>query len=151
VFTTTCDRLLRVSDDDHSSIVFFYTELIGHQLLNLINRSTSGTGTDEWKRDRLETMLLRDAQGISTRLANGVFRRPPPHADTSNVNDPFERQTAGASQNSTSERYWSVLCDFAKWLKTSSLLDRTGNALRQQEPPWNDIAIPSVTRVFSAS
>ena len=83
-----------VSDDNNSSVVFFQTKLIGHDSVNLRNRSTSGPRTDPWKRDRLETVFLSDAQGVPARFANRVLRRPPPHADTSRMNDPLERQSA---------------------------------------------------------
>ena len=60
------------------------------------------------------------------------------------MDNALERQLSRRGVNRSAKRNRAVPGQFPKRLITAPPLDRPGNALRQQEPPRNDVAIPGI-------
>ena len=56
----------------------------------------------------------------------------------------FEGELSGGGEDCVSEWDWAVLCDFAERGKTGAFLDCAGDALRDEQPPWDYVSIPWV-------
>src|SRR5262245_47790821 len=91
-----------------------------------------------------KNVLVRQKQSARDRLANGCFGRAPKHAYAGNVDNALERQSTRTRKHRTAKGDWSDLTQLAKRLMASALLDRARNALRNEQPPRDNVAVPSV-------
>ena len=56
----------------------------------------------------------------------------------------FEWELASTGDDRAAERNWAEFAQFAERSVTAAFLDGAGDALRQKQPPRNDVSVPSV-------
>jgi hypothetical protein len=82
-------------------------------------------------------------------LPDGPFRRPPQHVDPGHMDDALEGKSSRRCQPGTAQGYRAVLGKFLEWTSAAMPLDRTGNALREQQPPGDDAPVPGIDDHFN--
>lgn len=60
------------------------------------------------------------------------------------MNDPEEWEPARARESRLSWFQDSDPCELAEWLVAGAALDRARDSLRKQQPPRNEVTIPSI-------
>lgn len=60
------------------------------------------------------------------------------------MNDAFEGQASSGSENGMTKRNWTVPRELTKGAIARLTFDRPGDAVRNEEPPRDDVAIPWV-------
>lgn len=135
---------LSETHDGDRSVIRALTEFIHHPILTAIDGTTTRSGTDDGKCDRLELLFGGDLQRVTNGIANRPFGGSPEEIDPRDVDDAFEGQSPGTCQHSPTQRDHWHLAQFSKGLNPRSCLDRPRDALRYQQPPGEKVTIPGV-------
>jgi hypothetical protein len=65
------------------------------------------------------------------------------------MDDAFEGQPAGRGQDGIAKMDGTGSGNLLEWLQTCLALDRAGYALRDQQPPGNDVSVPRIDDDFN--
>jgi hypothetical protein len=128
----------------NSSFIRYVAELLQHEGESALDRHDTRPCTDNWERDRREVVLSNERHGRSHGPPDGTLRRAPEHVDPRHVNNGAEGEAPGAGHDRPAERNRPHPCQFSKWTIAAASLYRARYALRKQEPPRDDVAVPCV-------
>lgn len=132
------------SDEGYVQIRVRFLKLVQNDRFRLLRIEAARTGAENGEGDGPPTFLHAERQGVSHRVANRAFARPPEVVDPGHVDDPFEGKIARRGRYGLSQAEPAVTGDFFEWLGTGSPLDGAAYALGQEQPPGDGVAIPGV-------
>lgn len=94
--------------------------------------------------DGVVAALLREREGASDGVADGAFGGTPKEVDAGDVDDGFEREGAGAGFDGAAEGDHRQAGEFAERGEAAAAFDGAGDALGEEEPPGDEVAVPGV-------
>jgi len=130
------------------SIIGDARKLVEHECLNFLWGTAAGAGSDEWKRYRCEIQLGDELHRVPNRVAHRVFRGAPQPVNARDVNNASKRKTAGRCQDRASQWNRPMASDLTERLDSLAAFNRARDALRQQQPPRDDVSVPRVNNYF---
>ena len=136
------------SDNPNLAVVFILSGLVLHDFQCPLRRIAAHACANQWEGNRAVALLSGNPKCAADATTNHPLRRTPEQADASYVDDGAEGQPASAGLDRSAQRNWSVSSQLAERLVSGAALDGPVDALRQQQPSRDDIAVPSVDDDF---
>ena len=85
-----------------------------------------------------------ESKGITDAGADGAFRGAPKQVNAGNMDDGPKRQLASGGFDCAAEGNGAFAGNFTKGSVAGAAFDGARHALRQQQPPRNNVAVPGV-------
>jgi hypothetical protein len=133
-----------IADNPDFAIKLNGPKLVLHGLQDLRRTSATRTRSDEGECNRAIPLLPGDRHRVAHRVADRAFGGSPEHVDAGDVDDAPERQPPRAGLDRTAQRNRPLAAELSERLQAATPFDGPRHALRQEEPPRDDVAIPRV-------
>ena len=134
---------------DPATIVYIHPpDLVEHHGLGPLRVEAARPGPDQGEGDGHEVVVEGQLDRILDRFPDRPLGRPPEQVDPGDVDDRLERQAPRRCQDGPAQRDRPVPAKFTERSGAAPPLDRPGDALGEEQPPRDDVAVPRVDDHF---